>query len=600
MHGNASTFDSFVVMLERMPQTDEHPATPPAHLEFRLEDATHASSSGNEWWRRSVIYQIYPRSFRDTTGSGIGDLPGITAELHHIASLGVDAIWLSPFFASPQKDAGYDVSDYRAVDPLFGTLADFDELIAEANRLEIKILVDIVPNHCSSEHAMFREALASPRGSAAREHFIFRDGRGKDGQLPPNNWQSHFGGSAWTRVPDPDGAPGQYYLHLFDHSQPDFNWDNPAVGAEFESILRFWLDRGAGGFRVDVAHALIKASGLPDWHGRADGADSPGYPFADAPMFGQPAVHDVYRRWRSICDQYPGERVLCAEANVHPIEAMADWVRPDEMHQSFNFPFLHTGWDAAALKAIITRSLKAFDAVGAPSTWVLSNHDVPRHATRLGAVSPALRPGDGLGPEDVQPDPVLGLARARAATLFMLGLPGGAYIYQGEELGLGDHTLLPHEYRQDPSYARTNGERLGRDGCRVPLPWNDSTPSLGFSDAAGWLPQPEGWETVTRQAQEADPDSTLHFYRLALDLRRTHNLGLGNLNWVEGIDGAQLLGFGNSGVLVLLNLGTAPVPLPAGEVLLASSATAVARSTEAASGLALNPDAAVWLRPETA
>ncbi len=587
-------------MIERMSQTDERPATPPTHLETRFEAATHAPSNGTEWWRRSVIYQIYPRSFRDTTGSGIGDLPGITAELHHIASLGVDAIWLSPFFASPQKDAGYDVSDYRAVDPLFGSLEDFDDLITEANRLKVKILVDIVPNHCSNEHALFREALASPRGSAAREYFIFRDGRGVDGQLPPNNWQSHFGGSAWTRVPDPDGSPGQYYLHLFDSSQPDFNWDNPAVGDEFASILRFWLDRGAGGFRVDVAHALVKASGLPDWHGRADGADTPGYPFADAPMFGQPAVHEVFRRWRAICDQYDGERVLCAEANVHPIEAMADWVRPDEMHQSFNFPFLHTNWDAGALKAIITRSLQAFDAVGAPSTWVLSNHDVPRHATRLGATAPSLRPGDGLGPGDAQPDPELGLARARAATLFMLGLPGGAYLYQGEELGLGDHTLLPHEYRQDPAYARTNGERLGRDGCRVPLPWNDSTPSLGFSDAAGWLPQPEGWESVSRQAQEADPDSTLCFYRRALELRRTHDLGLGNLNWVDGTDGGQLLGFGNSGVVVLLNLGSAPVRLPAGEVLLASSAAAVAGSPDAASGLSLNPDAAVWLRRDTA
>lgn len=578
-----------------MSQTDESRATHLQAAPARFEESTHSPSTGTQWWRRSVIYQIYPRSFRDSTGNGIGDLRGITTELHHIASLGVDAIWLSPFFASPQKDAGYDVADYRQVDPLFGTLEDFDDLITEATRLDIKVVVDIVPNHCSDQHQLFQAALAAPAGSPARDLFIFRDGKGEHGQLPPNNWQSHFGGSAWSRITNPDGTSGQYYLHLFDSSQPDFNWDNPQVADEFESVLRFWLDRGAGGFRVDVAHALIKAAGLPDWHGRPDGADSPGYPFADAPMFGQPAVHDIFRRWREICDEYDGDRVLCAEANVHPIEAMANWVRADEMHQSFNFPFLHTGWDATALKKIITRSLRAFDAVDAPSTWVLSNHDVPRHATRLGQVLPAARPGDGLGPDDVQPDIELGLTRARAATLFMLGLPGGAYLYQGEELGLGDHTLLAHSYRQDPSYARTSGERLGRDGCRVPLPWTTQGPSLGFGSAAGWLPQPEGWEKLSRQAQEQDPDSTLNLYRAALRIRRTHNLGLGNLNWLEDSSQEAILGFENSGVLVMLNLSATPVVVPAGEVLLASGATALGTS-EGSTSLVLNPDSALWLR----
>jgi alpha-glucosidase len=579
-------------MMERMSQTEELPTATPHEIHARFQEPTHESSTSAEWWRRSVIYQIYPRSFRDTTSNGIGDLPGITAELHHVADLGVDAVWLSPFFASPQKDAGYDVSDYRAVDPIFGNLQDFDDLITEANRLEVKILVDLVPNHCSDEHALFRQALVSPKGSAAREFFIFRDGRGEDGQLPPNNWLSHFGGSAWTRITEPDGTKGQYYLHLFDSSQPDFNWDNPAVGDEFESVLRFWLDRGAGGFRVDVAHALVKAPGLPDWNGRADGADSPGYPFADAPMFGQSAVHDVYRRWRAVCEEYDGERVLCAEANVHPIEAMADWVRPDEMHQSFNFPFLHTGWDGKALKAIITRSLKAFDAVGAPTTWVLSNHDVPRHATRLGAVAPSPRDGDGLGPDDTQPDLHLGLARARAATLFMLGLPGGAYLYQGEELGLGDNTMLDPEYRQDPSFARTNGERLGRDGCRVPLPWDSSSASLGFSDSeASWLPQPHEWASLTREAQTGDPHSTLNFYKDALRLRSAHQLGLGDLNWLEDTNTSSLLGFENSEILVVLNLGTEPVVLPTGEVLLASSSNAL----DAATSALLNPNSAVWI-----
>ncbi|MFF5794366.1 glycoside hydrolase family 13 protein [Paeniglutamicibacter sp. NPDC012692] len=576
-----------------MPQTPELAESAPPVQHHRLESPVHHASTHDEWWRRSVIYQVYPRSFRDTTGNGIGDLPGITRELPKIASLGVDALWLSPFFASPQRDAGYDVSDYCAVDPLFGTLGDFDDLVAEANRLGVKILVDIVPNHCSNEHRLFVQALAAGPGSAAREMFIFRDGRGERGEMPPNNWQSHFGGPAWTRVTEADGSPGQYYLHLFDSSQPDFNWDNPAVGDEFERILRFWLDRGAGGFRVDVAHALVKDAALPDWGGTPDGTPSPGFPFSDAPMFGRPGVHDVFRRWREICDGYDGERVLCAEANVRPIEAMADWVRGDEMHQSFNFPFLHTEWDAEALKGIITRSLNAFDAVGAPSTWVLSNHDVARHATRFGAVAPATRPGDGLGPEDPQPDLDLGRARARAATLFMLGLPGGAYLYQGEELGLGDHTELPHPLRQDPTYARTNGERLGRDGCRVPLPWNTGNSTLGFSDAAeAWLPQPASWQFLTREAQELDPDSTLWMYRNALALRRARNLGLGDLSWLVGTGAPQVLGFANGGLLVIMNLGNAPFTLPEGTVLQASSATAVD-----ATGRLLNPDSTVWLLP---
>lgn len=585
-------------MIERMSQIPELAVNQHSFPGYTFESATHSPSSGDEWWRRSVIYQIYPRSFRDTTGNGIGDLPGITRELHRVASLGIDAIWLSPFFASPQKDAGYDVSDYRAVDPLFGTLEDFDDMITEADRLGVKILVDIVPNHCSDEHTLFKAARAAAPGSAARDMFIFRDGLGENGQLPPNNWQSHFGGSAWTRITEADGTEGQYYLHLFDSSQPDFNWDNPAVGDEFESVLRFWLDRGAGGFRVDVAHALVKEPGLPNWGGTADGAPTPGFPFSEAPMFGRPAVHDVYRRWRAVCAEYDGERVLCAEANVHPIEAMADWVRPDEMHQSFNFPFLHTGWDAAALKAIITRSLRAFDAVDAPSTWVLSNHDVPRHATRLGAPAPAPRPGDGLGPDDKQPDMQLGLTRAKAATLMMLGLPGGAYLFQGEELGLGDNTQLPHELRQDPSYARTGGERLGRDGCRVPLPWSTSGESLGFNDSgAGWLPQPAGWAELSREAQESDPDSTLAFYRETLALRRGRELGLGNLNWLVNEAYPELLGFENSGILVLMNLGGLPVPLPTGTVLVASSATAITVDSDSGVPL-LAPDSTVWVALE--
>ncbi|WP_460985777.1 alpha-amylase family glycosyl hydrolase, partial [Sinomonas halotolerans] len=441
----------------------------------RTADLVHPADPDGRWWRSSVIYQIYPRSFRDLNGDGIGDLAGITAELHHLGSLGVDAVWLSPFFRSPQRDGGYDVSDYCDVDPIFGSLADFDALVTRADELGIRVIVDLVPNHCSNEHALFKAALEAPAGSPERDLFFFRDGGGPDGGLPPNNWQSHFGGPAWTRTTDAQGRPGQWYLHLFDASQPDFNWDSPAVVAEFERILRFWLDRGVGGFRVDVAHALVKAPGLPDWGGRADGGSTPGFPNTDAPMFGQDAVHDIYRSWRRILDEYDGDRILCAEACVDPVARVAQWVRPDEMHQAFNFAYLGTPWDAERLRSVITLSLESFDAVGAPTTWVLSNHDVVRHATRFGAAE-GDRPGDGIGPGDAQPDEALGLARARAASLAMLALPGGVYLYQGEELGLPDHTLMDHGFRQDPSFFRTGGDEplphprpsrlLGRDRAR--------------------------------------------------------------------------------------------------------------------------------------
>ncbi len=544
------------------------------------------------WWRSSVIYQVYPRSFRDLDGDGLGDLAGITAELGQLAELDIDALWLSPFYPSPQRDGGYDVSDYCDVDPALGTLADFDALVAAADELSVKVIVDLVPNHCSTEHVLFQRALAAGPGSPERGLFVFRDGRGPSGELPPNNWQSHFGGPAWTRVTEPGGAPGQWYLHLFDSSQPDFDWDNEQVRQEFERILRFWLDRGVAGFRVDVAHALIKAKGLPDWGGRADGGSVPGYPFTDAPMFGQPQIHDIYRRWREVLAEYDGERILCAEASVEPLTRLADWVRPDQMHQTFNFSYLAAPWDAAELRRIITSSLEAFDAVGAPSTWVLSNHDVVRHATRLGLGANPARPGDGIGPEDEQPDHVRGARRADAASLLMLGLPGGVYLYQGEELGLPDHTGLPAEVRQDPTYHRTGGARLGRDGCRVPLPWTRSGASLGYSaNGRSWLPQPPGWAELSREAQREDPASTLSLYRAALALRRAHGLGSGSLAWVEDLGGPGCLGLVNNDVLVLLNTGDAAVELPDLPVLLRSRPGTSAPHV-------LNPEECIWLQTE--
>ncbi|WP_404321197.1 glycoside hydrolase family 13 protein [Arthrobacter luteolus] len=543
-----------------------------------------------QWWRSSVIYQIYPRSFRDLSGDGIGDLPGITAEIPTLAELDIDAIWLSPFYKSPQKDAGYDVADYCSVDPLFGTLEDFDNLVATAREHGIRVIVDLVPNHCSDQHTLFQAALAAPENSPARDMFIFRDGTGEHGQNPPNNWQSHFGGPAWTRTTNPDGTPGQWYLHLFDSTQPDFNWDNPAVHDEFERILRFWLDRGVGGFRVDVAHALIKKTGLPDWGGRADGASSEGFPGDQAPMFGQAGIHDIYRSWRKILDDYDGDRVLCAEATIDPLERLTDWVRSDEMHQTFNFAYLHHPWNPEELRRIITTSLEAFDKVGAPTTWVLSNHDVVRHVSRFGLQSHDLRSGDGIGPDDAQPDHVLGLARARAATLLMLALPGGVYLYQGEELGLPDHTMIPHEYRQDPTFHRTDGVRVGRDGSRVPLPWVADAPSYGFSSTGkSWLPQPGLWGTHARDIQKRNPDSTLSMYRKALKLRRELNLGHGSLAWWPEHDSEGAVGFVNGNVLAVMNMGTEPVELPEFEILCQSSPGAMSHTR-------LRPNRTVWMR----
>ncbi len=504
-----------------------------------------------------MIYQIYPRSFADANGDGIGDLVGITQRLEALVSLGIDAVWLSPFYPSPQRDAGYDVADYCGVDPLFGTLTDFDELLTRAHRLGLRVIIDLVPNHTSSAHPWFVTALAAPPDSAARQRYLFRD--------EPTDWQSVFGGSAWTRVPD-----GQWYMHLYDEAQPDLNWRSPDVRALFVDVLRFWLDRGVDGFRVDVAHGLVKDDSFRSF---------PGPPLSvlaksEAPYWDQEEVHEIYRSWRAVLDEYTATdpsrpRVLCAEANV-PVPRAVRYVRPDEMHQTFNFPYLNTPWDAGALRHVIDQSLAAYAEVGAPSTWVLSNHDVVRHATRLGYPHDR-QPGPGIGIDDPQPDVALGLRRARAATMLMLALPGSAYLYQGEELGLPEHTELPNEFRQDPNWVRKNYTEKGRDGARIPLPWLSAAPALGFgSHATTWLPQPTTYSTYARDVQETEPDSTLSMYRSALRLRRGHDLGTGALRWHEE-SGPQVLSFSRGQVHVTCNLGVAAVPLPGGAELLLSS-----------------------------
>ncbi len=522
----------------------------------------HPSQAGSQWWRSGVIYQIYPRSFADANGDGMGDLTGITQRLTHLKDLGIDAIWLSPFYRSPQKDAGYDVSDYVSVDPLFGTLEDFDEMVEEAHRLSLRVMIDLVPNHTSSEHEWFQKALKAAPGSKERSYYHFKDGKGENGELPPNNWQSMFGGPAWTRVED-----GQWYVHLFDSSQPDLNWENPVVREEFDKILRFWLGRGVDGFRVDQPHAMAKAEGLPDHPyveeagaGFIEGRENP-------PMWFQDSVHEIFRDWRKILDSYPGDRAMCGEAYVLPLSFMALWVRPDEFHQTFNFRFLDAGWDREKLISAIDESFEAFDGVGAPSTWVLNNHDVLRHVSRFGGDYGRTTASDGVGPNNPQPDNVLGLRKARAATLFMLALPGASYLYQGEELGLPDHTTIADEHRQDPTFFRTGGQRVGRDGCRVPLPWEMGNAANGFNQTGkAWLPQPTSYAELSRDQQLGKPESTLTMYQHALKLRSKLKLGEGSFDWVNN---GEVLIYQNGNLRVVHNFSNQAVKLD-GEVLLSS------------------------------
>ncbi len=559
-------------------------------------------STDPDWWRDAVVYQVYPRSFADSDGDGLGDLPGVTSRLDYLSRLGVDAVWLSPFFVSPQADAGYDVADYRAVDPIFGTLADADSLIAEAGARGLRVLLDLVPNHSSDEHPWFQAALAAPPGAPQRELYHFADGRGPEGARPPNNWRSVFGGPAWTRVTEADGAPGQWYLHLFDTRQPDWNWEHPAVQAEFEAVLRFWLDRGVAGFRIDVAHGLVKAPGLPDTTVAqtllgldvvADGMTPEATPTHAMPYWDQDGVHAVYRRWRRLLDSYgPPARILCAEAWVTPAERMARYLRSDEIHQGFAFDVLQAPWDARALRAAITTELDTLQAVGATPTWVLSNHDVVRHATRLGLPRPGGLP-HGIRATDPQPNRWLGHTRARAATSLLLALPGAAYLYQGEELGLPDHTTLPDGFRQDPVHLRTGGAEVGRDGCRVPLPWRAEAPAYGFSPSGrSWLPQPREFREYAADRQVGVPGSTHELYRQLLALRRAHRLGRGELVWESKAKTKDLLVLRNGPVRVIVNFGAVPIAVnPDWQVLVASG------PLEPVDG-SLPPDTAVWVRAE--
>ncbi|MFJ3322333.1 alpha-amylase family glycosyl hydrolase [Curtobacterium sp. NPDC086286] len=512
-----------------------------------------------DWWRNAVVYQVYPRSFADTDADGLGDLGGVTSRVPYLASLGVDAVWLSPFFPSPLADGGYDVADYRDVDDRLGTLDDFDALVRALHEHDIRLIADIVPNHTSDEHAWFRAALAAGPGSPERARYVFRDGAGADGSLPPSDWVSNFGGSAWTRVPD-----GQWYLHLFAPEQPDLDWSNPEVRGDFEDTLRFWSDRGVDGFRVDVAHGLAKDLSTPyrpsdEHHLPLDGSD---------PLYDRDEVHEIFAAWRRVLDEYDPPRAAVAEAWA-PAPRRVLYARPTELGQAFNFDLLEAPFDAAAFRGIIDRNLSASAQSGASSTWVLSNHDVVRHATRYGLPdgtdTDAWLMTDGTTPSL---DRARGLRRARAATLLMLALPGSSYVYQGEELGLQEAAAIPHEALQDPKWIRTGHTVKGRDGCRVPIPWTTSGPSFGFGAVAPHLPQPADFGASSVEAEDGDPGSTLSLYRTATAARRDLQRGE-DLAWIETPDGVVAFAR-HDGWRSVTNFGTEPVELPAGEVVVSS------------------------------
>ncbi|GAB3323039.1 glycoside hydrolase family 13 protein [Geodermatophilus aquaeductus] len=530
-----------------------------------------------------MVYEVYLRSFADGNGDGLGDVPGLRSRLPYLADLGVDALWVTPWYPSPMADGGYDVADHRDVDPRFGTLADVDALVADAHALGVRVVVDLVANHTSAEHPWFRAALAAGPGAPERSRYFFRDGRA-GGSAPPNDWISAFGGPAWTRVTGP-GGPEQWYLHLFAPEQPDLDWTSPEVADDFDATVRFWLDRGVDGIRVDAAPAMAKVPGLPD------AGHPPGASFASSEWVGNPhwdvdEVHEVFRRWRRIGDAYDGDRLFVSEAVVNGPERLARYVRPDELHTTFNFDYLKAPWDAGALRTVVDGTLAALAPVGAPATWVLSSHDETRHVTRFGRE----RSGAAvMGFDDAPPaDLARGLRRARAAALLTLALPGGAYLYQGEELGLPEVEDLPAEALQDPTWERSGHTARGRDGCRVPLPWSGDAPPFGFAPdgVTPWLPQPASWASLTAEAQRADPASTLSLYRAALRLRRELPVEE-PLTWLDL--GADVLAFDRGPALrCVVNLSARPVPLAGlGRVLLGSGTP----------GEALAPDTAVWLAP---
>ncbi|MGA4669536.1 glycoside hydrolase family 13 protein [Propionibacteriaceae bacterium Y1923] len=554
--------------------------------------------SDHSWWRSAVVYQIYPRSFADSDNDGTGDIRGMISHLDHLVDLGVDAVWVSPWYPSPLHDGGYDVADYCDIKPEFGTLADADEFVARAHELGIRVIIDLVPNHCSHDHPLFQAAVAAGPGSPERDLFIFRDGRGPDGNEPPTNWGAHFGGPAWTRITEPDGTPGQWYCHLFAPEQPDWDWEHPGVTEFFDDVLRFWFDRGIDGFRIDVADSLFKDQAFPDLP--VDPVTGLGTleKFEGSPIWDRPAMADHQRHWRAVADEYTdselGPRVFVSEAYL-PGDRRIHYVAEGRLHSSFNFEFLESAWSADSLRLVIEQSIAEHEEVGAPATWVMNNHDNFRSVTRLGKDPSGLdftAPGKddlhwarAMAASPTRND--LGRRRARAAALLMLALPGGAYVYQGEELGLEEVEDLPEDKLQDPIWKRSNHTERGRDGCRVPIPWAGSASPFGFSaDAEPWLPMPAHWADLSVEAQTGVAGSMLELYRSLLAERRANPaLGAGSITWDD--TSREVISFTREpGFRCVVNFGDDPVPLE-GEVIIASQPLA--------DGM-LPADGAAWLR----
>src|SRR6202165_1007087 len=512
------------------------------------------------WWRGAVFYEVYVRSFADSNDDGIGDLPGITSRLEYLKRLGVDAIWITPFYPSPQKDHGYDVSDYYGVNPEYGTLEDFDHLVERAHELRLKVLVDLVPNHTSDQHPWFQAALSSP-DDPHRERYYFADPK-PDGS-PPNNWESAFGGSAWAK----DERSGQWYLHLFAPEQPDLCWWDPEVPQEFERIIRFWLDHGADGYRIDVASALFKREDLADRPMVKDPRTGLPIPDSNFKVIDQPAVHEVYRAWRRILNDYPPDRGLVGE--IFDPRRQSQYILPDQLNMAF--ALVRARWDASLWKRSIDVDRRgAAGPVAAPS-WTQSNHDLVMHVTRLGG---------GF----------TGRARGRAALLLLLGLPGQVFLFQGEELGL-EEVNVPPDKRQDPFYIHSGGKEAGRDGCRVPLPWHKGQLNAGFSTADPWLPMPSGWDHFAVDAQAGSADSMLVFYQRALALRRALTGMLPNqFRWRAAPEGVLLYEHGR--LTVAVNFLARPMVVPIrGRLLIASHPLARSRNGR----LTLPANSGAWL-----
>jgi alpha-glucosidase len=548
------------------------------------QDHSARAEEMTDFWRTAVVYQIYPRSFADSNGDGLGDLPGITSRVPYLRSLGVDAVWLSPFYPSGLADGGYDVDDHRGVDPRLGTLADFDAMITALHAASIKVIVDIVPNHTSNRHSWFVQALAAGRSTPERDRYLFRDGRGPRGEEPPNDWESLFGGSAWAPAGD-----GQWYFHCFAVEQPDLNWENEDVREDFRRTVRFWADRGVDGFRIDVAHGLRKdmSEPYPPWGEIADMFRTDG----SHPLWDRDDVHEIYADWRRILDSYDPPRYAVAEADVHPTRR-ARYASPDSLGHAFNFAMQDADWRPEHYIQVINTGLADMINFGSTTSWLLGCHDIARVATRYGLPLEDDRPAYQVArawllTDGVTPclDLALGERRARAAIMILLALPGSTYIYQGDELGLHEVADLPREVLEDPMASRSSTDK-GRDGCRVPLPWNPDGPSYGFGSQPGHLPQPEWFSAYAVSVQDTDPHSTLSLYRRALALRR-QLLTDSDFTWIESE--LSVLHFARAGgVRCITNFGAEPVPLPPGEVLLSSA--------HLDHGRRLPSDTTVWLR----